>query len=98
MLPGCRQSRRAFSVGVAEKRRDSTMTAGEPRGRAPRRRLQHTFAEDLGDLGLELERGVVRLDIIGSVRDICVGSGSNTNGWSWVECDGVTSEICFVKR
>ncbi len=40
-----------------------------------RRGLQPTFAEDLGDLGLELERRIVRLDSVGGLRDICVDTG-----------------------
>ncbi len=46
-----------------------------------RRQLQYTFAENLGDLGLELEGRVVRLDSLGGLPDICVGDGSREDGF-----------------
>jgi hypothetical protein len=43
-------------------------------------RAQATFAENLGDLRLELLRRVVCLDSAGGLRDICAENGSRKDG------------------
>jgi hypothetical protein len=65
----------ALQASSRIRRRD--VWPSEPQGRVPlaRRGLQPTFAEDLGDLGLELEGWIVRLDSVGGLRDICVDTG-----------------------